>query len=175
MNLAIKFFLWLKLHRICAGPSKHEDLTQCCFNVGPAPLAVGQLWNSIGSNSRVCWGVLRFDIENINFIVSMAKPWNIRYDAVSWLNPIYCARPDQYKITIDSWIRIYFFNNIDWCHRCILKLRTTVFKTDSVRDQVEREKNEIVSYLASRVSLIHWSRILTSQRTHRAIINNHKL
>ena len=22
--------------------SKHEDSTQCCFNVGPAPLAVGQ-------------------------------------------------------------------------------------------------------------------------------------
>ena len=25
-----------------SSPSKHEDLTQCCFNVGPAPLAVGQ-------------------------------------------------------------------------------------------------------------------------------------
>ena len=35
--------------------SKHEDLTQCCFNVGPAPLAVGKYWNSIGSNPRVCW------------------------------------------------------------------------------------------------------------------------
>ena len=34
---------------------KHEDLTQCCFNVGPAPLAVGQYWNSIGSNPRVFW------------------------------------------------------------------------------------------------------------------------
>ena len=34
---------------------KHEDLTQCCFNVGPAPLAVGQYWNSIGSNTRVRW------------------------------------------------------------------------------------------------------------------------
>ena len=34
---------------------KHEDLTQCCFNVGPAPLAMGQYWNSIGSNPRVCW------------------------------------------------------------------------------------------------------------------------
>ena len=38
-----------------SSPSKHEDLTQCCFNVGPAPLAVGQYWNSIGSNPRVCW------------------------------------------------------------------------------------------------------------------------
>ena len=38
-----------------SSPSKHEDSTQCCFNVGPAPLAVGQYWNSIGSNARVCW------------------------------------------------------------------------------------------------------------------------
>ena len=38
-----------------SSPSKHEDLTQCCFNVGPAPLAVGQYWNSLGSNPRVCW------------------------------------------------------------------------------------------------------------------------
>ena len=34
---------------------KHEDLTRCFFNVGPALLAVGQYWNSIGSNPRVCW------------------------------------------------------------------------------------------------------------------------
>ena len=33
--------------------SKHEDLTQSCFNVGPAPL--GKYWNSIGSIPRVCW------------------------------------------------------------------------------------------------------------------------
>ena len=38
-----------------SSPSKHEDSTQCCFNVGPAPLAMGQYWNSIGSNARVCW------------------------------------------------------------------------------------------------------------------------
>ena len=38
-----------------SSPSKHDDSTQCCFNVGPAPLAVGQYWNSIGSNTRVCW------------------------------------------------------------------------------------------------------------------------
>ena len=25
-----------------SSPSKHEDTTQCCFNAGPAPLAVGQ-------------------------------------------------------------------------------------------------------------------------------------
>ena len=36
---------------------KHEDLTQCCFNIGPAPLVGGggQYGNSIGSNLRVCW------------------------------------------------------------------------------------------------------------------------
>ena len=27
---------------------KQEDLTQCCFNVGPRPLAVGQYCNSMG-------------------------------------------------------------------------------------------------------------------------------
>ena len=30
--------------------------------------------------------ILWYDIENLNFIVSMAKPWNIG-QAVSWLNP----------------------------------------------------------------------------------------
>ena len=29
-------------HNAGSSPSKHKDLTQCCFNVGPAPLAVGQ-------------------------------------------------------------------------------------------------------------------------------------
>ena len=31
-----------------SSPSKHEDSTQCCFNVGPAPLAVGQYWTALG-------------------------------------------------------------------------------------------------------------------------------
>ena len=34
---------------------KDKDLTLCCFNVGPAPLAVGQYWNNIRSKPRVCW------------------------------------------------------------------------------------------------------------------------
>ena len=38
-----------------SSPSKHEDSTQCCFNVGPAPMAVGQYWNSTRSNARVWW------------------------------------------------------------------------------------------------------------------------
>ena len=29
-------------HNADSSPSKHEDLTRCCFYVGPAPLAVGQ-------------------------------------------------------------------------------------------------------------------------------------
>ena len=29
----------------------------------------------------------------------------------SCFKPVYCARPDQYKITVDLWIRIYCFNN----------------------------------------------------------------
>ena len=34
---------------------------------------------------RICAGVPIFAIENLNLIVSMAKPWNTRH-AVSWLN-----------------------------------------------------------------------------------------
>ena len=48
-SIVIKFYLRLKIHRICAD-------------------------------------IQRFDIENLNFSVSMAKPWNICH-AVSWLNP----------------------------------------------------------------------------------------
>ena len=29
-------------------PRKHEAVTQCCFNAGPASKTVGQQWNSIG-------------------------------------------------------------------------------------------------------------------------------
>ena len=40
---------------------------------------------------RICAGVPRFDIENLNFIVNMTNPWNIRH-AVLCLNP--CIVPD---------------------------------------------------------------------------------
>ena len=36
-------------------PSKHEALTQCCFNVGPASKTVCQHWNSFRWMPRVCW------------------------------------------------------------------------------------------------------------------------
>ena len=36
-------------------PSKHETLTQCCFNVGPPSLTSAQHYNNIGSTPRVCW------------------------------------------------------------------------------------------------------------------------
>ena len=36
-------------------PSKHEDLNQCCFYVGPPPTALDQHWSNIGSSPRVCW------------------------------------------------------------------------------------------------------------------------
>ena len=39
----------------CVEPSKREDLTQCCFNIGPPPTALDQHWNNIGSSPRVCW------------------------------------------------------------------------------------------------------------------------
>ena len=39
----------------CVEPSKREDLTQYCFNIGPPPTALDQHWNNIGSNPRVCW------------------------------------------------------------------------------------------------------------------------
>ena len=34
---------------------KHENLTQCCFNIGPGPLVGVQYWNNLGSNHGVCW------------------------------------------------------------------------------------------------------------------------
>ena len=36
-------------------PSTYEDLTQCCFNIGPLPMALVQHWNNLGSSPRVCW------------------------------------------------------------------------------------------------------------------------
>ena len=39
-------------------PGKHEMLTQCCFDVGPASKTMGQHQNYIGLISRVCWGVI---------------------------------------------------------------------------------------------------------------------
>ena len=35
-------------------PSKHETLSQCCFNVGPPSLTLGQHYTIIGSTSRAC-------------------------------------------------------------------------------------------------------------------------
>ena len=49
---------------------------------------------------RVCTDVPRFDIENINFILSMViRPSNQTCSFM--VKPLYCARPDQYKITVD--------------------------------------------------------------------------
>ena len=36
-------------------PSKHQALTQCCFNVGPPSLTAGQHWNNIGATTRRRW------------------------------------------------------------------------------------------------------------------------
>ena len=36
-------------------PSKHETLTQCCFDVSPPSLTSAQHQNNIGSLSRVFW------------------------------------------------------------------------------------------------------------------------
>ena len=46
---------------------------------------------------------LIFDIENLNFIVSMANPWDIRH-AVSWpwLNKYIVPDLTSTKITVDS-------------------------------------------------------------------------
>ena len=65
-SIVMDFFLWLKIHRICA------DFP-------------------------------RFDIENLNFIVSRAKPWNISDMHFHGKHVgLYCARPYQYNITVDS-------------------------------------------------------------------------
>ena len=37
------------------GPSKHETLNQCWFNVGPPSTTLGQQQTNIGSASGVCW------------------------------------------------------------------------------------------------------------------------
>ena len=44
----------------------------------------------------ICADVPRFDIDNFNFIVSMAKPYSFI------VKTVYCTPPDQYKITVDS-------------------------------------------------------------------------
>ena len=50
---------------------------------------------------RICADIPRFDIENLNFILSMAiKPYN--HTCSFTVKPVYCARPDQYKIAVDS-------------------------------------------------------------------------
>ena len=43
--------------------SKHETLTQCCFNVGPASQTPGQHWNNTGSMLRAYWGVNTLETE----------------------------------------------------------------------------------------------------------------
>ena len=42
----------------CCIPSKHETITKCCFNAGPASKTVVQDWNSIGWMLCVCWVVM---------------------------------------------------------------------------------------------------------------------
>ena len=60
-------------------PSKHEALTQCCFDVGPPSSTAGQHQSSIGSMPRVCWG----------------SRWIIReiYSANAWLETLARGRP----------------------------------------------------------------------------------
>ena len=58
---------------------------------------------------RICADVPIFEIVNLNFIISMAKPWILTCSFM--IKPVYCARPDQFKNTVDSYIRIYCFNN----------------------------------------------------------------
>ena len=41
----------LPLHLL---PNKHETMTQCCRNVGPASQTVAQHYSNIGSSCRVC-------------------------------------------------------------------------------------------------------------------------
>ena len=51
---------------IFAYPSKHEELTECCFDIGPPPTALAQHWN-IWSTPRVFWdeGLLEILHQNI--------------------------------------------------------------------------------------------------------------
>ena len=45
---------WLKDKSTGLISSKHDTLTQCCFNVGPASATLIEHWNNIGSMYRVC-------------------------------------------------------------------------------------------------------------------------
>ena len=42
-------------------PSKHEKLTQCCFNVGPSFAKLAQHWNNTGSMSGVYCSITVID------------------------------------------------------------------------------------------------------------------
>ena len=46
-----------RVQRRYAIPSKHDELTQCCFNVGPPSSASAQRKNSIGSKHLVFAGI----------------------------------------------------------------------------------------------------------------------
>ena len=62
----------------CVDPSKYEDVTQCCFNIGLPPTALGQHWNNIRSSPGVCWeSCLHFETR-----VSSVSGWNRLHSAL---------------------------------------------------------------------------------------------
>ena len=62
----------------CVEPSKREDLTQCCFNIGPPPTALDQHWNNIGSSLRVCWE----SCPHFDTCVPSVSGWNRLHSAL---------------------------------------------------------------------------------------------
>ena len=62
----------------CVEPSKHEDLIQCCSNIGPPPTALDQHWNNIGSSLRVCWE----SCPNFDTRMPSVSGWNRLHSAL---------------------------------------------------------------------------------------------
>ena len=61
-----------RVQRRYAIPSKHDELTQCCFNGGPPSSASAQHKNSIGSTPRVCWDTFLKRSNNLSFRVQIS-------------------------------------------------------------------------------------------------------
>ena len=99
----------------CAELSKHEDLTQCCFNIGSPPTALDQHWNNIGSGPRVCWeNCLHFET-----LVPSVSGWNkytvlcVSVYPLLWFGPVWCVPWTWPPGAASNHLHMYV-----WDHRC---------------------------------------------------------
>ena len=67
---------WVRSHRrVRSHSSKHDTLTQCWTNVGPASQTVAKHWSNIGTMSRVFWYM-----SNVIFLDRLHSRINIQPD-----------------------------------------------------------------------------------------------